>query len=310
MAVLTPLFFFFGGVGIKFFLPTFSVHKFFKNMFVFYLVAIIGLKGGVGLASQWVGIEEVLGVLSGAVLCCLLQPFVAYFLLSKTTTLSRVDKAAISAHYGSISLLTFLTAASFLSVMGVTYQGYMVAVLAVMEIPAIFVGLFLAGKKGGHMDLLKKVFLHPSIFLLVGMFVVGCVGQEMLQASPWYQALITPFSSFLYLFLIQMGITVMEHKNVLKQLDVKLALFGIYMPLVGASIGLFVSKLLALDVGSGTLFVTLSASASYIAVPAVMRTALSEAKEALYFPLVLAITFPFNVIFGIPLYYKVTSMLL
>ena len=189
--------------------------------------------------------------------------------------------------------------------------------VALMEATAILSGLFIAHRAapetGAHAPeekkLSREIFTNGAILLLSGAFLVGWItGPAGMQKLEGF--LNTPFQGILCLFLLDMGLVVAKNVNHLRNFTLPLALFGIYMPLVGASIGLGASWIIGLDVGTGTLFTVLCASASYIAVPAAMRLALPEAKAAIYIPLSLAITFPFNVTVGVPLYFACATALL
>ncbi len=275
-----------------------------------YLMMSIGFKGGVAIANTPDINATVLLLVAAALTISFIQPFIAYFILRLTSNLDKPTAAATAAHYGSISMVTFATAAAFLKSIDVTYAGYIVAIVALMEAPAILSGLFIAHHDAPHTKthkneekkLARDIFTNGAILLLFGSFLIGwATGQRGLEKMDAF--LIKPFDGILALFLLDMGLLVARNISHLKSFTWPLALFGINMPLIGCCIGLVISKLLALDVGTGMLFTVLCASASYIAVPAAMRLALPEAKAAIYVPMSLAITFPFNVMVGIPLYY-------
>lgn len=279
-----------------------------------YLMMAIGFKGGVALAeTSSFDLQTVLTLLTGLAIG-FLQPFIGYFILKFTTKLDRETAAAIAAHYGSISVVTFVAATNFLQENQISYAGYLVAVLALMEGPAILSGLFIAkhnsvGSIKKHPNNLRDIFTNGSLLLLLGSFLIGCLtGKAGLEKVQGF--LVTPFQGILAFFLLDMGLMISKQKHHLKTFTLSLFLFGIYMPLIGGIIGVAASKMLALDVGTGTLFTVLCASASYIAVPAAMRVALPQAKAAIYLPMSLAITFPFNAIIGIPLYFILCQHLL
>jgi hypothetical protein len=198
----------------------------------------------------------------------------------------------------------------------VVYAGYIVAILALMEAPAIVSGLFIAHRANPatkhaqeEKKLTREIFTNGAILLLFGSFMIGwATGEQGMQKLEGF--LVTPFQGILALFLLDMGLLVAKNLHHLRSFTLPLALFGIYMPLIGAGIGLGVSMAIGMDIGSGALFTVLCASASYIAVPAAMRLALPEARAAIYVPMSLAITFPFNVIVGIPLYYALAQHVL
>lgn len=281
-----------------------------------YMMIAIGFKGGVAISTTANINAELVSVVCAGVAISFLQPFLSYFILKSTTKIDSHTAATIAAQYGSISIVTFVAAETFLQTNGVSYGGYIVAILALMEAPAIVSGLFIANKaipafdeeeEKGH--IMKHIFLNGTILLLLGSFVIGfCSGHD-----GWIKVegfLGSPFQGMLCLFMLDMGLVVSKNSSHLKYFSLSLTMFCVYMPIIGASIGLVMSCFIGLGVGSGTLFTVLCASASYIAVPAAMRVALPEAKIAIYLPMSLAITFPFNVIVGVPLYYAVAGLVL
>lgn len=275
-----------------------------------YLMMAIGFKGGVAIAGT-PSISLPLILTSGAgLLMSFLLPFFAYGMLQATTKLDRATLAAIAGTYGSVSIVTFVTATSFLTISSTPYEGYMVAVLALMEAPAILSALFIAHRaapetiesgKQATSKLAREIFTNGAILLLFGSFLIGWLsGKPGLVKMEGF--LVTPFQGILALFLLDMGIIVSRQLHHMKDFTLPLALFCIYMPLTGAIIGLLVSYHIGLNVGTGALFMVLCASASYIAVPAAMRLALPQARTAIYLPMSLAITFPFNIVIGLPVY--------
>jgi hypothetical protein len=281
-----------------------------------YLMMAIGFKGGVAIANTHDLNGEVVGTIAAGIAIGFLQPFLGYGLLRLTTKLDSPTAAAVAAHYGSISMVTFATAAAFLKTNEVIYAGYIVAVLALMEAPAILSALFIAHRAAPETKhaseekkLSREIFTNGAILLLSGAFIIGWItGQPGLDKVEGF--LVAPFQGILCLFLLDMGLLVAKNLHHLRSFTLPLALFGIYMPLIGATVGLLTSRLIGMDVGTGTLFTVLCASASYIAVPAAMRLALPEAKAAIYVPMSLAITFPFNVTIGIPIYYALAGKFL
>lgn len=283
-----------------------------------YLMLAIGFKGGVAIAETPDINGEVIATIIAGLLVGFIQPFIGYLMLRWTSKLDNTTAAAVAAHYGSISMVTFVTAVSFLNTSEVVYAGYIIAVLALMEAPAILSGLFIASRTSGGVvatagsdasKLSREILTNGAILLLIGSFLIGWAtgtpGMEKMEGF-----LVAPFQGILALFLLDMGLLVSRQVNNLKDFTLRLALFGIYMPLLGAGAGLLCSLLIGLDVGTGALFTVLCASSSYIAVPAAMRLALPEAKAAIYVPMSLAITFPFNIVIGIPLYFALSQALL
>lgn len=279
-----------------------------------YLLIGIGLKGGIELS------HAELGAAAEAVMAALLLgfglPLAAYAILL-AGRLDKLNASAISAHYGSVSAGTFLTAIAYLHAQGIEYESYPVIMLAIMESPAIIVGLLLArfSRAGGskakgedarenHMgELLRDAFTNGSVILLFGAMLIGAV------VKPAALDTITPFFSTLFmgalsLFLLEMGMEAGKRIGEFRRVGLFLAAFGVLMPLLGATAGLLIGHYwLGFGAGGILLVMVLGASASYIAVPPAMRLAIPEANPSYYLTLSLGITFPFNVIAGIPLYH-------
>ncbi|KIN63093.1 Membrane protein [Sulfitobacter noctilucicola] len=277
-----------------------------------YLLFAIGFKGGVSVAAHGIDVKLGMALLVGVVLSAAL-PLIAFGLLQVMTQMNRLDAAAVAAHYGSISIVTFVAASSILESRGIGFEGYMVAVAAAMEAPAILSALWLvargAGGQSKGMDgaLMREIMLNGSIVLLVGAFFIGwATGEEGLAEISSF--IVSPFKGVLCLFLLDMGLVagrgLREGGGILRP---GVLTFGIVMPLVAAAIGLGAGLLLGLSTGGVTLIMVLSASASYIAVPAAMRVALPEANPSLYLTLSLGVTFPFNLTLGIPLYVAIAQ---
>ncbi len=275
-----------------------------------YLLFAIGFKGGVSVADHGFDGHLIATLLAGVALSFLL-PFAAFGLLRTLTRLSTLDAAAVAAHYGSISIVTFVTATSVLAGQGIESEGYMVAVAAAMEAPAIISALWLASRtgSGARMDakLWHEILLNGSIVLLIGAFVIGILTGKpgMLRIESF---IVSPFQGVLCLFLLDMGLVAGRGlRGVRRLLGPGALLFGIVMPIVGASAGAAAGLALGLSPGGLALMMTLAASASYIAVPAAMRVALPEANPAIYLTLSLGITFPFNLTIGIPAYVAIAQ---
>lgn len=275
-----------------------------------YLLFAIGFKGGAGVAAHGVDGTLIATILAGILLSFLL-PFIAFGLLRVMTPFDTVNSAAVAAHYGSISIVTFVAATSVLEGQGLDPEGYMVAVAAVMEAPAILSALWLVSRTGGTTDtgggLYREIMLNGSIVLLVGSFLIGVVTGEkgLTQIAPF---IIAPFQGVLCLFLLDMGLVAGRGlRETRGDLGLGAVGFGILMPLVGSVFGLVAALLIGLSPGGAALLMTLSASASYIAVPAAMRVALPEARPSIYLTLSLGVTFPFNLTIGIPLYASIAQ---
>ncbi len=275
-----------------------------------YLLFAIGFKGGVAVSAHGIDQTLVLSLVAGLILSFTL-PVLAFGLLRAMTGLSTIDAAAVAAHYGSVSIVTFVAATSVLNGRMISSEGYMVAVAAVMEAPAILSALWLVARSGGgarmEPGLIRELLLNGSIVLLVGAFFIGAItGEQGLADISAF--IVAPFKGVLCLFLLDMGLIagrgLRQSKGVVSLGAVG---FAIAMPLASAMIGLGVGMLIGLSVGGIVLMMVLCASASYIAVPAAMRVALPEANPAVYLTLSLGVTFPFNLTLGIPLYLAIAQ---
>lgn len=274
-----------------------------------YLLFAIGFKGGASVAAHGVDATLLAALGAGLVLSAGL-PAIAFALLRAVTRLSLTDAAAVAAHYGSISIVTFVAASSVLTGRGLEFEGYMVAVAAVMEAPAILSALWLLNRAGGASDaidggVLREILLNGSIVLLVGAFAIGAItGTDGLDKISAF--IVAPFQGVLCLFLLDMGLVAGRGlRDSRGDLTGPLFGFGVAMPLIGATCGLLLGVLVGLSAGGVALMMVLSASASYIAVPAAMRVALPDAKPSIYLTMSLGVTFPFNLTLGIPLYVAV-----
>lgn len=276
-----------------------------------YLLFAIGFKGGVAVTKNGLDATLIMTLMAGLVLSALL-PLLAFVLLRTLTKLDTVNAAAVAGHYGSISIVTFVAGTSVLESSGITSEGYMVAVAAVMEAPAILSALWLIsrGSGGARMDagLWREILLNGSIVLLVGSFFIGmATGQKGLdEIGPF---IVAPFKGVLCLFLLDMGLVAGRGLRQAKgTITFGLLAFGIVMPLASSVIGLAMGAAIGLSLGGIVLLMVLCASASYIAVPAAMRVAVPEADPAIYLTLSLGVTFPFNLTVGIPLYLALATM--
>ena len=285
------------GITFKLTLPN-SISKYLG----YYLLLSLGLKGGLSLQQNGF-VNEVISVLSLGVLFALLIPIFAYFYLKNL--LNTDDAAALSGTYGSVSAVTFVTAISYLSTTSQDFDNYMSAVLVVMEFPAIFMALYLVthnkNNKGNNLETIKTAFLEiPNVILIFSLFVGYFVSTTVLSNLDYF--IVTIFDYLLYIFLFVMGTRVAKRIGELKGRGFSLIAFALLMPLIGSFISLLASIYFELSVGNATLLMVLTASASYIAVPAVVKDAIPDANPAIYLGLSLGVTFPFNIIFGIPLY--------
>lgn len=308
-----PILFFFLGMVAVFAKSDLEVPPPFPKLLSLYLLFAIGFKGGVELIKSGITQEVVFALLAAMLMACFVPIYTFFILRLKLDT---YDAAAIAATYGSISAVTFITAGAFLSELGIDYDGYMVAALALMESPAIIVGLILVNlftADQGNRDfswpeVLRDAFLNSSVFLLVGSLIIGVLtgehGWKVLE--PFTQGL---FYGVLTFFLLDMGLVAARRIKDLQKTGAFLISFAILIPIVNAALGIFLAKLIGLPKGDALLFAVLSASASYIAVPAAMRLTVPEANPSLYVSTALAVTFPFNIIVGIPVYLYGIDML-
>ena len=272
----------------------------YQSLTIFLLIAI-GLKGGIALAEfgnstlLW---QSLIILLFGSLL-----PLLAYPILLKIGGLSKVDSASVAAHYGSVSVATFAVALAVLEAQQISYEPWFPLFVALLEVPAIAIGLWLARDGKQQLSLKKvarEVFLNQGIILLIGALLIGWwAGDRTEKILPFFSTL---FHGILALFLLEMGRIASSRIGSLLDHGSFIACFGVVMPLIGATAGLGIAILLELSVGGAILLATLGGSASYIAVPAAMSVALPQANQSLSITASLSITFPFNILVGIPLY--------
>ena len=276
-----------------------------------YLLVAIGFKGGVAIADA--GLAKVWLPALAAIVLGALIPLWTYPVLRFGGKLPGVDAAAIAAHYGSVSAVTFIAATNYLQAINVPYEKYATAFLAVMESPAILIGVILGtlatkpgtGKpKANLRTAMHEALFGRSIFLLVGALLVGALSGEagMKKVEPFFVA---PFQGVLALFLLEMGLVAGRRVGDLRKVGLFLLAFGVLVPLVNGALGVAFGKFAGLELGGATLLGVLAASASYIAAPAAIRISLPDANPTLYLTSSLAITFPFNITLGIPVYLEV-----
>ena len=274
-----------------------------------YLILAIGFKGGAAMAESD-DLFRIVPVLLVAGALSFLIPLWLDLALRLMSTLGPVDRGAVAAHYGSVSIVTFVAATQFLTLRETPYEGYMAAVVAMMELPAIMTGLWLAGRGASDgararpvqidRKVMREVLLNGSVVLLTGAFLIGWVtGPPGLARIEGF--ITVPFQGVLCLFLLDMGLVV-GRSTALKRLSGGLVVVALVAPLVNGVLGLLAGWALGLSMGGVMLLATLSASASYIAVPAALRLALPKADTSLGLALSLGVTFPFNLVLGIPLY--------
>jgi hypothetical protein len=273
------------------------------------LLLAIGLHGGVELAEQasW----QLLGQAGLVLLLGVLLPLIAFAVL-RGLGFDRVNAAAVAAHYGSVSAGTFAVVVAYMLAKGIEFESYMPLFVAILEIPAILVGILLAKGMARDTDwgeLSREIFLGKSIMLLLGGLIIGAIaGKEGIKPlEPLYTSMFKPVLAF---FLLEMGLIASGQLGALKQFGFRLLGFALLMPLLGALIGALLARFMGLSLGGTAVLATLAASASYIAVPAALRLALPQANPSLSLTASLGITFPFNILLGIPLYLMLAEQLI
>ncbi len=275
-----------------------------------YLLFSIGFKGGQELAHSGFPAEIIYSLLFGLAIASLI-PLYTFFILKKRMSIS--DAGAVAAAYGSVSAVTFVAAASFLESQKLTFGGHMVAVMAMMESPAIIMGVILLMKfdsetssHGKLMETIKHSFTNGSVLMILGSLIIGLIADTK-QAEGIKPFTTDIFKGFLAIFLLEMGMVTARRFSVFKKYGWFATSFAIIIPLINGCIVAVVSGLFIHDIGNRFIFAILAASASYIAVPAAMRLAAPKADPGLYIPMALGITFPFNITIGMPLYYLIVQ---
>lgn len=305
-----PVLFFFAGIlavrlGSDLDIPS-PLPKFFS----LYLLFAIGFKGGVELSLSGFN-REVILVLLAAMGMAFLVPIYCFFILRRS--LSVANAAAVAATYGSVSAVTFITATALLSKLEIPFGGFMVAALALMESPAIIIAVLMYRNTTHERDsnwktLLREAFLNGSVYLLVVSMLIGLLTGQAggLLLKPFTTDL---FQGMLCLFLLDMGLVSSRRLGDLKAMGLFPLAFATLVPVVNATLGILLAWALGLSMGNALLFCVLCASASYIAVPAAMRLAIPNANPGVYVTMALGITFPLNVLIGLPVYLSVIKLL-
>lgn len=269
-----------------------------------YLLLALGLKGGVELSRHPIGqlIPQTMAVIA---LGCVL-PLIAFALLRNAVRLDRINAGAIAAHYGSVSVVTFAAGVAWMEVRAIPFEPHLALFLAVLEVPGIVVGVLLArGLGGGGPSLgpmLREVLAGKSVLLLIGGIAIGAVLgiNGMKPIAPWFFDM---FKGALCLFMLELGLVTGRQFTQLRRSGLRLAVFAVAAPLAFGAAGAALGSVIGLSVGGAALLALLAASASYIAAPAAMRAAVPEANPGLSLPVVLGITFPFNIFIGTELYH-------
>lgn len=275
-----------------------------------YLLFAIGFKGGQELSHSTFD-SEIINSILFAIFLSLIVPIYTFFLLKSRVGIP--NAGAIAAAYGSVSAVTFVTAVSFLENQGIDFGGHMVAIMAIMESPAIIVGVVLImlydkeKKKVSYSSILKHAFTGGSVLILIGSLLIGLVADAD-QARGIEPFTTDIFKGFLSIFLLEMGMVTANRIKSFKKHGLYLLMFGIVVPLINGVLVAYFSQFIIEGSGNRLLLAILAASASYIAVPATMKLAEPRADAGLYIPMALGITFPFNITLGMPIFFAIIEM--
>ena len=270
-----------------------------------YLLLAIGFKGGVELSKTPLGLLLLPAL--ATLFLGLFRPLSGYFLARRFLGVGRADAGALAAHYGSVSAVTFLAALTFAQGVGHRPEGFLPTLVALLEVPGIVLALVLAKRGSGSLgEAMREVLTGRSVVLLLGGLFMGALSGEagMERVKPFF---VDPFYGVLTLFLMDLGMVAASRLTILRQLGVRLVLFGVGLALVHGALGVYLGHLVGLSVGGATVLGAMASSASYIAAPAAVRIALPEANPSLYLAASLAVTFPFNLVLGIPLYHALAQ---
>ncbi len=275
-----------------------------------YLLFSIGFKGGQELAHSGFTSEIIYSLSFGIVLSSLI-PIYTFFILKRKLSIS--DAGAVAAAYGSVSAVTFVAAISFLETQKVTFGGHMVAVMALMESPAIIVGVILMMQfekedkdKLNLKSVIQHSFTNGSVMMILGSLIIGLIADTK-QAEGIKPFTTDIFKGFLAIFLLEMGMVTAKRFSAFKKYGLYVPSFAIIIPAINGCVIAYTSQFVTDDVGNRFIFAILAASASYIAVPAAMRLAAPKADPGLYIPMSLGVTFPFNITVGMPLYFMIIN---
>jgi hypothetical protein len=274
-----------------------------------YLLFSIGLKGGIALSQTTFAtiFYPILATLALGVV----TPVTAYGIANKLGKIDPINSAALAAHFGSVSAVTFMASMNFANMSGIPFEGFLTALLVVLEIPGIIVALTLAGMLSKGKDIrigkvLHEAFTGKSVILLGGGLLVGLLADRGGVAAV-STVFITPFQGVLAFFLLEMGVVAASRLKDIKGSLVFMLLFGTLVPLLFSVLGIFAGKMAGLSPGGAAIFGVMAASASYIAAPAAVKMALPEANASLYLTTSISITLPFNIAIGIPLYFALAA---
>lgn len=273
-----------------------------------YLMLAIGLKGGAELVKY--PASELAVAIAGTLALGLVTPILAYWGARKLFRQSKADSGALAAHYGSVSAVTFIAALAFVESAGIKAPGYLPALVAILEIPAIVIGLALGRRREDQSvgRAIGNLMTSKSIFLLLGGLIIGALSTpaSLGQIKPLFGDL---FRGALVIFMLDMGMIAMARLREVGPRAKFLLTYGVMLPLINGCLGVVTGWICGLGVGGSAVLGAMAASASYIAAPAAVRAALPEANPGLYLPAAVGITFPFNLSLGIPLFYQLAVRL-
>jgi len=307
-----PILFFILGIIVVLVKSDLKIPDSIQKFLSLYLLLAIGFNGGAELRYAEHFSRETILTFAAAIVMALLVPVYSFFILRKKIDV--FNSAAIAATYGSVSIVTFITACMFLKKMDIEFGGHMVAMLALMESPAIVMGVLFArlfskeerSKKFSFLSLLRESFTSGPVLVITGSFIIGMFasadGKESL--APFTSGI---FRGMLVIFLLDLGMLAAREARHIYQAGVFLISFAFFMPIVNALLGILLAYVSGFGPGNAFLFSILCASASYIAVPAAMRLSVPQANPGLYVCLSLGITFPFNILVGIPGYFYIIN---
>lgn len=305
--------FFILGLIATLFKSDIKIPEAFYNVLSIYLLLAIGIKGGIELYNS--NLQSLFIPAIGTIILGIITTLAAYFILISSRKFDKTNAIAIATHYGSVSAVTYAVVTNFLEIQKVSYEQYSTVLLVLLEVPAIIVGTGLARllvnkeKSESHAkEMIREVFLGKSVLLLIGGLIIGyyMAYSANFKLNIFFFDL---FRGFLSLFLLEMGIVTGGQLSDLKKAGVYIGLFGIFMPIISAVLGILGGKLFGLSMGGTVVLATMCASASYIAAPAAVKMVLPKANPTYYMTASLGITFPFNIIIGIQLYYWMAGLI-
>lgn len=307
------------GVFTKLIRSELSLPKDLYSSLSIYLLLALGLKGGVELSHST--FQEIAWPATATIALGCITPLSAYWLIRRLGRFGPIDAAGLAAHYGSVSAVTFIAALEFTANMGTKAEGFMPTLLTLLESPGIHIALALGALKrakaqqessdpshSSFTKVLHEIMTARSMILLVGGLLVGFLigGKGYEPIKPFFE---TGFKGALVLFLLEMGIVAGTRLKDLRRVGFRLISLGVLIPILHGALGVFLGHLAGLSVGGAAVLGTMAASASYIAAPPAVRMTLPEANPTYYLTASLAVTFPFNLVFGIPLFYQIAVLL-